>query len=190
MSRWKPDPQNRLAHTALELYAERGFEQTTVAEIAQRAGLTERTYFRHFADKREVLFSGADELEELLVQAVTGAPATATPIGATIAAFETVAVALFSEARRDYVRQRHAVIVANAALQERELSKLASLSAALTIALSQRGLIEPVARLTAEVGVMIFKVAIERWVSDGDQRDMVDLLRESVDGLKAVTAGI
>lgn len=190
MSRWKPDAQSRLVHAALELYAERGFEQTTVAEIAQRAGLTERTYFRHFADKREVLFGGADAVEGLLVHAVASVPATATPIGATIAAFETVAVALFPEERRDYVRQRHAVITANAALLERELSKLASLSAGVAVALGQRGLTERGARLTAEVGVVIFKVAFERWVSDDNQRDMVDLLHESLDGFKAVTAGI
>lgn len=122
-------------------------------------------------------------------------PSGADPSGvdageATGAAFETVAVALLPEARRDDVRQRHAVITANAALQERELSKLASLSAAVTLALNERGLMEPAARLTAEVGVVIFKVAFERWVSDGNQRDMVDLLQESLGGLKAVNAGI
>ncbi len=86
MSRWEPNARGRLEQAALELYVERGFEQTTVAEIAERAGLTERTFFRHFADKREVLFAGAGTLRELLVSAVAGAPASAAPIEAVAAA--------------------------------------------------------------------------------------------------------
>src|SRR5215472_3630839 len=82
MGRWEPDARGRLERAALELYGERGFEQTTVAEIAGRAGLTERTFFRHFADKREVLFAGSAALRDLIVNAVTSAPASATPIDA------------------------------------------------------------------------------------------------------------
>src|ERR1700721_1862099 len=82
MGRWEPDARGRLAQAASPLYGERGFEQTTVAEIAERAGLTERTFFRHFADKREVLFAGADALRELLVDTVAKAPASAAPIDA------------------------------------------------------------------------------------------------------------
>ena len=74
MGRWEPNARGRLEQAAMELYLERGFDQTTVAEIAERAGLTERTFFRHFADKREVLFAGAGALQELLVSAVAGAP--------------------------------------------------------------------------------------------------------------------
>src|SRR5258708_12931612 len=80
MGRWKPDARGRLERAALELYGERGYEQTTVAEIAARAGLTERTFFRHFADKREVLFAGSTALRDLIVDAVAGAPASAPPI--------------------------------------------------------------------------------------------------------------
>ena len=85
MSRWEPDARGRLEQAAAELFAERGFDQTTVADIAVRAGLTERTFFRHFADKREVLFSGQDVFQEQFVTAVAGAPATATPLEAVAA---------------------------------------------------------------------------------------------------------
>src|SRR5664279_2419206 len=118
MGRWAPDARGRLERAAMELYGERGFESTTVAQIAERAGLTERTFFRHFADKREVLFSGAATLQELLVNAVASAPETAAPIEAVGSAIEA-AGALLQE-RREYARQRHAVITANVELQERE----------------------------------------------------------------------
>src|SRR5438094_9382080 len=112
MGRWEPNARGRLERAALELYVERGFEQTTVAEIAQRAGLTERTFFRYFADKREVLFAGAGALEEFLVRAVAQAPDSATPLGAIAGALEAAAPLL--QERGDYPRRRQAVIAANA----------------------------------------------------------------------------
>src|SRR6266581_9385232 len=118
MSRWEPNPRGRLEQAALELYIERGFEQTTVAEIAKRAGLTERTFFRHFADKREVLFAGTGTLQELLVSAVAGAPDSAAPMDAVAAALQAAGAVL--QERRGYSRLRQAVIAANAGLQERE----------------------------------------------------------------------
>src|SRR3954462_7603871 len=135
MSRWQPNARGRVEQAALELYTERGFEQTTVAEIAERAGLTERTFFRHFADKREVLFWGSGALQERMVSTVAGAPAATPPFDAIAAALES-ANTLF-QGRRDYARQRQAVIAANAALLERELIKLAALASALAGALRQ-----------------------------------------------------
>src|SRR3989440_2677122 len=117
MARWEPDSRGRLEQAALDLYGERGFENTTVAEIAARAGLTERTFFRHFADKREVLFWGAGTLQELLVSAVASAPDSAAPIDAVAGALEA-AGALLQE-RRESARQRQTVIAANAELRER-----------------------------------------------------------------------
>jgi len=187
MVRWEPNARGRLEQAALELYFERGFEQTTVAEIALRAGLTERTFFRHFADKREVLFSGAGMLEELMASAIADAPADAAPLDAMAAALEA-AGALLQE-RRALARQRQAVIIANRALQERELIKLASLAAALGEALRRRGVAEPAASLTAEAGVAVFKVAFERWVGDADQAELPEVIRASLDELRAVTAG-
>ncbi|HEY3585499.1 MAG TPA: TetR family transcriptional regulator [Myxococcaceae bacterium] len=187
MTRWEPDSRGRLEQAALALFGERGFENTTVAEIAARAGLTERTFFRYFADKREVLFGGAGTLQDLLVSSVASAPESATPMEAVAAALEA-AGALLQE-RREFARQRQAVITANNELRERELIKLASLASALAGALRQRGATDPAAALTAEAGVAVFKVAFERWVSERDQRDLPQLIRESLDELKAMTAG-
>jgi AcrR family transcriptional regulator len=172
---------------AFALYRERGFEQTTVADIAKRAGLTERTFFRHFADKREVLFAGADALRELLVSTVAEAPASLAPIDAAAAGLEA-AGALIQEGR-EHAHQRQAIIAASAELQERELIKLASLASALAEALRRRGVDEPAASLTAEAGIAVFKVAFERWVDDTGRQELPRLIRESLEQLKAVTAG-
>jgi len=187
MGRWEPDARGRLEQAALALYGERGFEQTTVAEIARRAGLTERTFFRHFADKREVLFAGAGTLQAFLVSTVADAPDSVAPIDAVAAALGA-AGALLQE-RRGYSRQRQAVIAANAGLQERELIKLASLASALAGALRRRGISDPAASLSAEAGIAVFKIAFERWINETSQRDLPQLIRESLDELKAVTAG-
>ena len=186
MTRWEPNGRGRLELAALALYGERGFENTTVAEIAARAGLTERTFFRHFADKREVLFSGADALQELLVSNVAAAPDSIGPIDAVGAALEA-AGALLQE-RREYARQRAAIIAANTELRERELIKLASLASAIADALRRRGVADPAASLSAEAGIAVFRIAFERWVQETNQRDLPELIRDSLDELKAVTA--
>ncbi len=188
MGRWEPNARGRLEQAALELYVERGFEQTTVAEIARRAGLTERTFFRHYADKREVLFAGGGELREFLVDRVMGAPADAAPIDAVAAALEATGP-LFDE-RRDGVRHRRAIITAHPELRERELIKLAALTAALTGALRRRGVPDPAASLAAEVGIAVFRVAFERWADDPAPRGLAEVVRESLDEMKAVAAGI
>ncbi len=170
----------------MELYSERGFEQTTVAQIAERAGLTERTFFRHFTDKREVLFWGAGTLQELLVTAVAGAPASAAPLDAVAAGLEA-AGALLQE-RRQGARQRQSIIAANPELQERELIKLATLAAALTDTLRRRGVPDPAAGLSAEAGIAVFKIAFERWLDDANEHDLPAVMRASLDELRAVTA--
>jgi AcrR family transcriptional regulator len=187
MSRWEPDAAGRLQRAAFELYAENGYEETTVAEIAERAGLTERTFFRHFADKREVLFRGSDELQKLIVDAVDAAPASATPMNA-IAAGLAAADRIFDASRRPYSLQRQAVIDANPELQERELVKLASLAAALADALRRRGVQNPAAGLTAEAGVAVFRVAFEHWIRDDSEGDFAQFVREGVAELRAVAA--
>jgi AcrR family transcriptional regulator len=187
VSRWEPNARGRLEQAALDLYTERGFDHTTVSEIAERAGLTERTFFRYFADKREVLFWGQGALVEMLVKLVAGAPDSAAPIDAVVAGLEA-AGELF-EGRRENARRRQAVIAANAGLQERELIKLASLASAIADALRRRGVGEQAARLTAEAGVAVFKVAFERWINDTSNTDLARLIRQSLDELKAVTAG-
>jgi AcrR family transcriptional regulator len=187
MGRWEPNARGRLAQAAFALYAERGFEQTTVAEIAERAGLTERTFFRHFADKREVLFAGADALRERLVSGVVNASGPAAPIEAAAAGLEA-AGALIQEGGA-LAQQRQAIITSSAELRERELIKLASLASALAGALRQRGVDEPTASLTAEAGLAVFKVAFERWVEEPDQQDLPRLIRQSLEELQVITAG-
>lgn len=172
----------------MELYGERGFDQTTVAEIAARAGLTERTFFRHYADKREVLFGGSELLAERLVAAVAGAPDSATALDAVAIALEEVG-ALIAESRgRDFARARRSIIAANAELQERELIKLASWADTLAGSLRDRGVDERAATLAAETGIAVFHVAFGRWVDDGNDRDLPALIRESFGELKALTA--
>ncbi len=171
----------------MELYVERGFEQTTVAEIARRAGLTARTFFRYFADKREVLFAGSAALQDSLVSALEAAPHAAAPMEAVAAALDAAATVLGE--RRDWARQRQSVIAANAELRERELIKMASLSAALAEGLRRRGVTDPQASLAAEAGIAVFRVAFERWVSEPGDRDLSQVMRESLDQLKALTAG-
>ncbi|MGA2835815.1 MAG: TetR family transcriptional regulator [Acidimicrobiales bacterium] len=186
MGRWKPDARGRLERAALELYVDRGFEQTTVAEIAGRAGLTERTFFRYFADKREVLFGGASQLEEFLVGRVADAPDSLGPLDAAIEGLEAVGTLI--EERGTFGRQRQVVIAANPELQERELIKLAALSAALAGTLRRRGAEDPVASLTAEVAIAVFKNAFERWAGGSERRDLPQLIRESLEELRVVTA--
>jgi AcrR family transcriptional regulator len=187
MSRWQPNARGRLEQAALQLYRERGFDQTTVTEIAERAGLTERTFFRHFADKREVLFGGQDRLRELYVRSIAAASEAAAPIDAVASALEAT-VPVFHE-RRELARQRQAVIAANPALQERELIKLASLASAIADALRGRGVSDPTASLVADVGIIAFKTAFARWVSAPDEHDLAQLIREALDQLKVITAG-
>jgi len=187
MSRWQPNARGRLEQAALELYAERGFDQTTVAEIAERAGLTERTFFRHFADKREVLFWGQDALIELVTKRIADAPDSASPIDMVRGALQAVGEMLAD--RRDHARRRQAVVAANPRLQERELIKLASLAAAMAEGLKQRGVPEPAAALTAETAVAVFKVAFVRWLDAGRGNDLSRVIGDALDELKALTGG-
>ncbi|MGO8877821.1 MAG: TetR family transcriptional regulator [Acidimicrobiales bacterium] len=186
MGRWQPNARGRLEQAALELYVERGFEQTTVAEIAKRAGLTERTFFRHFADKREVLFWGAGAVQEFLVSNVDAAPPSLPPIEAITAALCAAADGFF-EGRRDFARQRQAIIDANAELQERELIKLASLASALAEALRRRRVGDPASSLAAESGITVFKIAFGDWIRGEEEGSLSENIRASVEALRHVT---
>jgi AcrR family transcriptional regulator len=185
MGRWEPDARGRLEQAAFSLYAERGFENTTVAEIAERAGLTERTFFRYFADKREVLFAGSAAFVDVVTGGVVNAPSPLAPIDAVAAGFAAVGPHLLDVKA---ARQRQRIIGANPELQERELSKLASLSSAIADALRERGLDEAAASLTAEIGIAIFRVAFERWIDNDNDLDYSAVVRKSFDEAKAVTA--
>jgi AcrR family transcriptional regulator len=187
MTRWKPNAKERLVRAALSLFRSQGFAQTTVAEIAERAGLTERTFFRYFADKREVLFAGAEEFEQHFITALDAVPRQSSAIDAAAASVEGVAI--FLEERRDFARKRSAVIAENAELRERERDKMASLASALAAALERRGTDRAAAVLAAEMGVTVFRLAFERWIDDKSGHNLAQFVKESFAELKSVTAG-
>jgi AcrR family transcriptional regulator len=188
MGRWEPDAESRFRAAAIELFGEIGYEQTTVAAIAERAGLTARTFFRYFADKREVLFNGSERLQQTMVDALTQAPAEASAIDAITAAL-TKAGDFFDDDRRAFARLRHTVITTNADLRERELIKLATLSAALAQALRERGVGEPDASLAAEAAIAVFRVAFAQWVGESEQRGYDGIVKESLARLRTLAAG-
>jgi len=187
MGRWEPDAESRFRAAAIELFGEIGYEQTTVAAIAERAGLTARTFFRYFADKREVLFNGSERLQQTMVDALAQAPAEASALDA-IAAALTKAGDFFDDDRRPFARLRSTVIAANTDLRERELIKLATLSAALAQALRERGVSEPDASLAAEAGIAVFRVAFMQWVTESERRDYGGIVKESLARLRMLAA--
>jgi AcrR family transcriptional regulator len=171
---------------AIELFDEQGYEATTVAEIAERAGLTKRTFFRYFSDKREVLFSGSQELQRVWLEGVAGAPADATALAVVAAGLDPVAE-MFTE-RHAFARIRSGIIEANPELQERELIKLQTLAGAIKAALVERGVSANAAILAAQAGVTVFHVAFARWVAQDDPTAFRRLMDESLEELRSVTA--
>ncbi|WP_377269023.1 TetR family transcriptional regulator [Peterkaempfera sp. SMS 1(5)a] len=149
--------------SAMELFAERGFEQTTAGDIAEHAGVTERTFFRHFADKREVLFDGSGTMQQTAYEAILAAPADLAPLDAALAGM--VAGGGLLEQMHDHAVRRFRIISANPGLQERELLKLAAMVDTTAEALRKRGVTEPAASLAAHSAVTVFHVAFTRWVS-------------------------
>jgi AcrR family transcriptional regulator len=172
----------------MELYGERGFDQTTVTQIAERAGLTERTFFRHFADKREVLFAGSTQLQDLLVDTVTDAPASVTPIDALAAGIDAIGAVLQESRGRAFARERQSIVTASAELRERELNKMSSLASALADTLRKRDVAEPAASLLGEIGIAVFRISFERWVSGPRDQDLRALMRESLEEVRSLTA--
>ena len=168
----------------MELYVDRGFDATTVADIAARAGLTERTFFRHFADKREVLFAGSAKLQEVMVAAVREAPPSVPAIEAVAAGVAAAATFLTDQ---EFSRRRQRLIDSNPVLQERELIKGARLGAAFAAALRERGVPDPTASVTAETGIAVFRVAFERWVNGTHRGSLGEMILE---GFRALTTAV
>jgi AcrR family transcriptional regulator len=186
MSRWQPDAEGRLIKAAITLFDEQGYEETTVAQIAEAAGLTKRTFFRYFSDKREVLFNGSEALELRWLEAVAAAPVDASPLAVVLAGLDPVAE-MFGE-RHPFARIRAGIIDANPELQERELIKLQKLAGAIKAALIDRGISRNAAILAAQTGVTIFHVAFARWVEQDDPAAFRRLMDESLEELRSVTA--
>jgi AcrR family transcriptional regulator len=184
MGRWQPGARGRLERAAVELFLEQGFADTTVPQITERAGLTTRTFFRHFADKREVLFTGEEDLPALVAGFVADAAATASPMEVVTHGLRTVMTPLF-EGRAEYLRARRAVIEADEGLRERELRKLAELSDVIRDGLRRRGADDLTATLASRLAVTVFNVAVTRWL---DQRGEVDLSTVVEEVLDAVAA--
>ena len=183
MARWEGNARGRLERAALDLFLEQGYDRTTIAQITQRANLTERSFYRWFSDKREVLFDG-EGLEMRFVSAIEASPVDSRVLPTLLAAF---AIAPEVLRPRVFLRERATVIAANPPLLERELMKLASLSEALTAALVRRGHERQTSRLAVDVAVAVLRLATERWVVD-DHADFAHMLSESAVDLHAVTA--
>jgi AcrR family transcriptional regulator len=169
MGRWEPDARDRLERAALDLFLEHGFDQVTVPEITARAGLTTRTFFRHFADKREVLFADTDQMPTLATRLVLDAPPELGPLAVVAYGLPTLAATAF-EGRLEQLKQRKAVIDGNGGLRERELRKMEQLVDAIAEAFRCRGVDELTAAVVAETAVGVVKVALRRWIeSDGQE---------------------
>jgi len=187
MPRWEPDGVERLQAAAFELFAEQGYEGTTVADIAQRAGLTPRTFFNHFADKREVLFGLAAEFQRQVVRDIAACADPVPPLDAVVRALQAAADAMF-EGRRAAVTRRHAIVDATPELRERELSKQAALTDAIAAALRARGLDAETARLAASAGLLVQQGAIRRWTQPAESRPLRDLLSDALHALRSTVA--
>ena len=185
MVRWKPGAPERMRAAALELFGEAGYEQATVAQIARRAGVTERTFYRYFSDKREVLFAGSAELQRRMVDAVASAAPTADPARLVAIALDALA-SMFPAERREFARWRNAVLASEPALQERELLKLAALKQALAVALTDHGVEGVKAAVAAESAIGVFHVGFAHWIADGEERGLAELQREALAALRAV----
>ncbi|MDT5080334.1 MAG: hypothetical protein QOJ80_4971 [Mycobacterium sp.] len=188
MARWDPGAEDRLRQAAMDLFLERGFEAVTATDIAVRAGLTRRTFFRHFTDKREVLFAGSDQLVDAVGDAVHAVDATRSPIDTVLQALSSVGGALAELSER--ASDRRTIIAASPELQERERTKMAAVTAALTAALRQRGIDGSTAHLLGQVGAAVFATAFGRWVDSAGQADFAEFFQQAIAELRsAMTDG-
>lgn len=187
MGRWPPGARDRLERAALELFTEQGFAEITVPQITARAGLTTRTFFRHFADKREVLFAVEEELPALVARLAADAPASLSPMMVIARGLDTVAATRF-EGRHEDLRTRRDVIQADEGLRERELRKLSILSEAIQRAFRNRGVDELTAILAAQLAVTVFTVALDRWLDQDGEQPLPEIVHDTLRALRSVTA--
>lgn len=182
VSRWEPDASGRMVAAALDLYETQGYEATTVADIASRAGVTERTFFRHFSDKREVLFAGAGTVEARALDEIAVMP-EASPLDMAVAAYRKLAEEFHG---RERLARRARVIAANPSLRERELLKMSSLGAALKSGMVTRGVAETTAAVAAECATAAFVIAFDRWLAGPENGELAQVFGEVVRELKSV----
>jgi AcrR family transcriptional regulator len=184
VARWQPNASERLLLAALDLFEERGYDNTTVTEIATGAGLTKSTFFRHFQDKREVLFGG-DAMTGILVAGIAAAPAEATPLEAVANAVDALGREAFTPARREFSARRRAVIAANPELQEREALKGLARRDSMADALRRRGVPDLTSCVAAELGALTLKIAYERWSDTTNGDEFSDVARGTLGELQA-----
>jgi AcrR family transcriptional regulator len=183
MGRWQPDARGRLATAAFELYAEQGYERTTGAEIADRAGMHERSFFRLFADKREVPFHGMEAIAADFTTLIGDAPDELSPI--ELAQLAVEAQCTLMQRNPGHAKLRHDIIASSADLRERDLSKQADLATAIADALHRRGIPETPAKLAAESCLLAGRISVDAWVDNPEGRDLVSILRDILNQLTA-----
>jgi AcrR family transcriptional regulator len=183
MPRWDPEARERLQDAALELFLAHGYDNVTVAQITERAGLTRRTFSRYFADKRDVLFAGSEQLPGALAAAVEGADPDLVPFAALLAGLAEIGDLLADQA--GHVAERRAIVAASPELQERGLTKFAAVTSALAAALEQRGTPAATAALLAQVGAAIFWSAFARWAEEPERASLADRIRGTAADLAA-----
>ncbi|MET8948533.1 helix-turn-helix domain-containing protein [Streptomyces sp. NPDC004542] len=191
MGRWEPGARERLVMAAVDLFTEQGYDATTVAQIAERAGVTKSTFFRHFPDKRELLVAGQETLSRLLADGIADAPADASPLEAVAAGLERASAAI-GPMSRELAPRLKAAVAASSELQERDALKSVSLAAAMTTALIARGIPDPTAALAGELGVLAFKRGYAQW-SEGDRAgtdELAGYTLAALDELRAASASL
>jgi AcrR family transcriptional regulator len=191
MARWEPGARQRMVLAAVDLFAEQGYDATTVAQIAERAGVTKSTFFRHFPDKRELLVAGQEVLSRLLAEGIAEAPQTASPLQAVAAGLERASNAM-GPMNRELGPRLKVAIAASAELQERDALKSLGLAAAMTNALKARGVPDPVAHLAGEIGVLAFKRGYSEWVeADHDTAGaLAPYIATALEDLRAASASL
>lgn len=187
MSRWQPNARERLESAALELFIEHGFAATTVPQITAHAGLTTRTFFRHFVDKREVLFAADDDFPALVSHIVSQAPPSLSPVAVFEAGIDALAAEMF-EGRLEFLRARHMVVRSDEGLAERELSKRAAMADAITRAYLDRGVDQVTAALTAQFTMAVVGVSVGRWIGENGATPLPHIMRETLQLLRAIAA--
>ncbi|MDH6627635.1 AcrR family transcriptional regulator [Streptomyces sp. LBL] len=191
MARWEPGARERLVVAAVDLFTEQGYDATTVAQIAERAGVTKSTFFRHFPDKRELLVAGQETLSLLLAEGITEAPGNASPLEAVAAGLERASSAM-GTMNRELAPRLKAAVAASTELQERDALKTISLAASMTTALVARGVPDPTAALAGELGVLAFKRGYAEW-SEGDRdpkEELAGYVLAALDELRTASASL
>ena len=187
MGRWQPGARERLEQAALDLFLEQGFTETTVPQITARAGLTTRTFFRHFADKREVLFAGEELVPERVARLMAEAPPSLGPMELITEGLAPTAAEIFQGRSLDYLLRRRAAIDAEPALHERELRKFSLMSQALEQGFRDRGVDHLTAQLAAEIAVTTFRIAVTRWLNQHGDPDLPATINQTLTAIRHLT---